>query len=300
MNHRELGVPLVEQSAEYAGALERFRGQITGRDAAAGKCQIGDIVRAYQTRQPVEVETFSPYLADHNLVSGEIDDTRLLPEEETGLMVGRTLRELLPDARVISLYDEYNSGLPDSENAYGAPTADGPQIALAPEVKQHFRTEVERVMRQRGIIGSGDQEGVNYEFISESEKIHDAEELVRQLEGQGCIRRDGQAIYFSNPAPEQPAYREVTLRTKGGRWLCEALDASSYLKPENRAITHLVVLPEEFRAQQDKVWEVLKALAIVRPNTYHNIFFDKNLPPEAVAQVVREEFQNEFNRQSST
>jgi hypothetical protein len=84
-------------------------------------------------------------------------------------------------------------------------------------------------------------------------------------------------------------HRSFYLRTKDGRWLCEALDASTFLKAENRRITHIVVLPEYMKEQQDKVWEILRVLHIA-PHKYHNIFYDKTLPAEHIRHAIERAF----------
>ncbi|MEI8092000.1 MAG: hypothetical protein WCG98_07555 [bacterium] len=79
-------------------------------------------------------------------------------------------------------------------------------------------------------------------------------------DGQSYIQEMGKEILFVNPNAENPKYRKITLRKQNGHWMCEALDASSYIKPENLNITHLVILPTNFKEQQDKVWEMLRVL----------------------------------------
>ena len=72
--------------------------------------------------------------------------------------------------------------------------------------------------------------------------------------------------------------------------IAKALDASSYIKPENLEISHLVVLPEYFEEQQDKVWEVLRTLGIDNLH-YHNIFYAESADPKKVAEVIRIEIE---------
>ena len=131
-------------------------------------------------------------------------------------------------------------------------------------------------------------------FISESSKIHDAEELIKRLEAKGIIRYENGEIIFDNENAENPDYKEIKLRKKDGDWLCPALDASSYLKPENLDITHLVVLPEQhFKEEQDQVWEILRALGI-KSDRYHNIFYDERLEPGQAAEIIEKEFKKYF------
>ena len=269
-------------------------------------CQMNEVMEDYQSGRKVEFESFSPYLADYGLSTGEIWSDKLTDTDKVGIEVARTLREAFPKARLISLYDEYNTDMPDAADFYGSASReerdeqgrirrdehgnpiDAPQIQLSDDVKENFKRNIEKLLIEKGVLAETAVDGEEYLFISESEKIREAEILVQQLEANGNIRRDGEAIYFTNPDAENPAYQEIPLRTKSGRWLCEALDASSYIKPENLEITHLVVLPEAFKEQQNKVWEVLRVLGIDNTH-YHNIFFDEKQDPEKIVRALEEE-----------
>ena len=252
------------------------------------RCQLDKVVKAYNSGRRVEFESFSPYLSDYDLSTGRMREDNLTATDEIGLAIGKVLREEFPNARLISLYDEYNTEMPDTSNPRGIPEP-GPQITLPDETKRVFREDITQLLMKRSLISKNatDNDG-EYLLISESSKTEEAETLVNKLEANGNIEHDEQAIYFINPESENPAYRKIQLRTKAGRWLCEALDASSYIKPENLEITHLVVLPNHFKEQQDKVWEILRVLGI-KPTNYHNIFFDENNDPEIMAEVIKEE-----------
>ncbi|XOU95076.1 MAG: hypothetical protein ACNFW9_03350 [Candidatus Kerfeldbacteria bacterium] len=269
-------------------------------------CQMNEILEDYRSGRKVEFESFSPYLADYDLSSGKIWSDKLTDTDKVGIEVAKTLTESFPKARLISLYDEYNTDMPDATDLLGKPKKiqtdeqghaittekgdplDAPQLQLSDGVKENFKRSVEGLLKEKGVMSEDATEGKEYLLISESEKIIEAEELVKQLEANGNIRRKGEAIYFTNPDAENPAYGEIPLRTTNGRWLCEALDASSYIKKENLDITHLVVLPEAFKDQQNKVWEVLRVLGIDNTH-YHNIFFDEKQDPEVVARTIKEE-----------
>lgn len=257
------------------------------------RCQFEDI---FESKFPVEFESFSPYLADYNLATGEIWEDKLTKTDQIGIAIAKMLRGKFPEARMISLYDEYNTDMPYSSDIFGRPTSTGPQIKLPESTKINFRENIKEFLEKKGLIKLDDKEGKNFLLISESEKIKDAEELVKKLEeleklkNTRFIKRDGEAIYFVNEKAENPLYREITLRTKNGRWLCEALDASSYIKEENKKITHLVVLPNHFKEQQDKVWEMLRVLGIDSTH-YHNIFYDEKVDTETITRVIREEIE---------
>ena len=259
------------------------------------KCQMDEIIKAYEKGRDVEFESFSPYLADYNTKTGEIWEDKLTKTDTIGIAIAKMLKNEFPNAQMVSLYDEYNSEMPYATDVRGRPKP-GPQIEFPETVKLNFRNSIEQLLRNKGVI-EGKEKG-NYLFVSESSKIKDAEELVKRLEDVYKITRDGQAIYFVNPEAENPDYRKIPLRTKNGRWLCEALDASSYLDPKNLEITHLVILPNVFKEEQDKVWEILRVLGI-KPTNYHNIFFNENLPPDEVKNTIEEKIKNTERKSAS-
>ncbi len=255
------------------------------------KCQMDTLLAECKSGRPLEFESFSPYLADYNRKTGDIWENMLVKSDEIGLAVAKTLREEFPEARMISLYDEYNSEMSDSSDARGLPLRDAPQLPISDTAKINFKKNIENILQHRGVLKNDDAAGKNYLLISESEKVNEAEQLVARLEnvnGKNYLQKNGEAIKFINPDAENPEYSEITLKTKNGRWMCEALDASSYLKPENLQISHLVVLPDHFVKQQDKVWEILRVLGI-EPDNYHNIFYDENLPPDKVTAIIKQE-----------
>ncbi len=241
----------------------------------------------------IEFETFSPYLADYNLTTGEIDKNRLIPMDNIGLKLSKTFREIFPQGRLVSFYDEYNTGMSDSSDPRGIPLPDGKQVILPDQVKEKFRKSIVDLLKEEGAISPDAAEGDTYLMVSESSKQDHAKNLAIKLKEKGLlvgdIEQDGE-LKFANPDAENPIFREIALRTKNGRWLCEALDASAFLSPENLDITHVVVLPEQFRDQQDKVWEMLRVLGI-KPENYHNIFYDENINPEIAISTIKGEFE---------
>lgn len=76
------------------------------------KCQLDRLVKSYDEGKRVEIESFSPYLSDYNMVTGEIWEENLHPADAIGLEVAEFMRKRFPEARLVSLYDEYNSGIP--------------------------------------------------------------------------------------------------------------------------------------------------------------------------------------------
>ncbi len=257
------------------------------------KCQMNDFLKAVKEGKRIDIETFSPYLADYNNVTGEIWESGLTNADAIGIALAKMMREQFSDARMVSLYDEYNSDRSDVQDECGRPVQ-GKQRPFDEKTNAAFHASLLRLLREKGVISPSDHEGDQYLLISESEKIRDAEELVNRLQKGGYIQNgEGEEIFFHSPVAENSANQHIPLRTKNGRWLCEALDAASFLKEENREITHLVVLPIHFREQQDKVWEILRVLGI-QPTNYHNIFFDdKKSTPDGVVSAVRQAIDRE-------
>ena len=283
-----------ELAAKLSAELQSLEKEATREGVDFSKCQFSDL---FEAGLPVEFECFSPYLSDYNLATGEIWEDKLTNTDEIGLGLAKMLRQKFSDARMICLYDEYNTEMPDATDEYGRPSRqarnssgelvkdtkgnmkDAPQIQLSDEIKQTFKLNIEKLLPDKNKL-----------LISESEKIKDAEVLVEKLDQAGFIKKDGQAIYFINQNAENPLFSEITLRAPNGHWMCEALDSSSYIKPENLNINHLVILPNHFKVQQDKVWEILRCLG-VKSNHYHNIFYDEKSDPETVTRVIREEIE---------
>lgn len=314
----------MEMPERYTIDQARFieeRERIVHRGVDFTFCQMKEIVQAQKNNQRIEWEGVSPYVADYDMHTGEIWRDKLVKADMIGIALGKMLREKFPEARMVSIYDDYNTNLPDSSLWNGAPTKqidgkDAPQLKLPDEVRANFRLNEEKLLREEGVIKKDDVEGKNYLLISETEQIQAAGELVKKLERINRIVRNGEAIYFVEMSETERSedkinglirslergelkgtekYQVIPLRTKSGRWLCEALDASSFIKPENLEITHLVILPKEFEEQQNKVWEILKTLGI-QPNHYHNIFYDaKSVSPETAVQVVQEEIETYQN-----
>jgi len=278
---------LEKKQQEEMEAMEKIT---TKEGVNFSRCQMKKIIEGQRNGRKIEFESFSPYLSDYNMATGEIWEDKLTKGDAIGIAIGKVLRESFPQARLISLYDEYNSEIPDSADPTGKPIVEGSQIVFPEETKLNFRKSLEEIMRKKGLVRGNDEEGKDFLFVSESSKTRDATALVSKLEEVGKIKHDGQAIYFVNPDAENPEYREITLRTTNGRWLCEALDASAFIKPENLEVTHLVVLPDHFKKQQDKVWEILRILGIESDN-YHNIFYNEDMPPGKAAEIIRKEIE---------
>jgi hypothetical protein len=250
------------------------------------RIQIADVIRQRDLGAPIEFETLGPYLADYMKSGGVMALANLTPEDAIGLKLSKTFRMLFPDARLVSLYDEYNYATLRSLSDLAR---DESQQVFTPLEKSTFKQSLIKLFKDCGAISEDAVGGQEFLMIAESSKAKDAETLVGRLDALGCIRQDENKIVFVNEEAENPLYRKIPLRTAGGRWLCEALDAATYLKTENSEIVHIVVLPDYMKMQQDKAWEIMRVLG-VKPHKYHNIFFDEQLAPEHVARVVEGAF----------
>jgi hypothetical protein len=242
------------------------------RDAAAGA--------------PIEYETLGPYLSSYIHVGGRMTQDNLIPEDAIGLALAVTFRKLLPHGMPVSLVDEYNGALWSADAA----ARDDQQPSFSAATKRDFMDSMVQLFKDAGALAVDATEDKDYLLLPESAKIEAAEKLVKKLEASGNVARgEGDELLFVNEHAENPLHRSFHLRTKRGRWLCEALDASSFLEPHNRHITHIVVLPEYMKEQQDKVWEILRVLGIA-PSKYHNIFYDKSLPAAHIQQAIERAF----------
>lgn len=252
------------------------------------KCDLALVWKSYLEGVPLEIETFSPYLSDHDQRNGSF--IGLTRAEEIGLVIGRYLKTIFTKSKTISLYDDYNNTLRDSTDFFGRPTKSSQMLAFSEKAKAGFLSNVRRKLQEYGLIRKNEKEGQDYKLVSESSKIQDADKFVGLLEKKGLIKRNGQEIKFVNSNSENPLYKTIPLRDSQGKWLCEALDASSFMDPENVRKTHLVILPQSFVEQQDKVWEMLRLMDI-SPRNYHNIFFDENLSPEEVRSRIEQKLE---------
>jgi len=287
---REAARERLELAKEMDEKIKNIAERLVINGVDFSKAQLNRYIESYyKIGERTEFESFSPYLFDYNTLTGEVWEDKLMPQDMVGVEIAGFIKNRFPKARMISLYDEYNSDLSSTSDAYGAPTSEGSQLEFPENARENFRTNIELLLRKKGVLKDDSEDGKDYLFISESDKIKDAEKLVEALEGKGFIKRNGEEINFVDPNAENPEYMKIQLRTPNGRWRCEALDASSYIKPENLNINHLVILENHFEKQQDRVWEILRTLGI-KPLNYHNIFFDKNSPPELVVKTIEEEF----------
>lgn len=246
------------------------------------RMQIPTILSQYAEGSRIEFETLGPYLSNYVHSNGIITLDNITNEDAIGLELARLFRTLFPDGRLISLYDDYNGkpALQDDNDAY---------VPFDALMTRNFRISLRDLFRSQGVILPAHKTTEDFLLLSEAASISAADELVHNLEMRGYIRRMEQAIIFFNNDAENPLHRYFYLRTRQGRWLCEALDAATFLAEHNLQVVHIVALPDYMRPQQDKVWEILRVLGL-QPARYHNIFFNPRGDPKAVADCVLKAF----------
>jgi len=225
---------------------------------------------------PLEIETFAPYLANYRKQGYTANIQNLTVEDEIGLQLAILLKSSFPTSRLISLFDDYNANLSNQLPITGSFSSEESDV-FKKSLADLYRVNLPPTMNK---------EGVDYLLIAESSMTVPAEELVRRLEATGNIIREDGRITFINRHAENPLHQQITLRTSKGKWLCEALDAATFLREENLEIVHIVALPDYMRDQQDKVWEILRVLGI-KPYSYHNIFYSCDVSPEIIMQTIK-------------
>jgi hypothetical protein len=186
-----------------------------------------------------------PYIADYNMATGEIWEDNLTKTDEIGLEIMKYVRRLFPEAKPISLYDEYNTVMRDSSLPTGRPTTEGSSVVMPEETRLSFKESLERLFRKNEVILEGEVEGPEADFllISETEKTQDAPKLVTELEKKGLIEYGAdEEIWFQNNIAdcEDPRYLRIKLRIAGGKgkWRRDLmsdyrLDFDSYVGPKD-------------------------------------------------------------------
>lgn len=245
------------------------------------RVQLEALLRQRDSGGAIEFETLGPYLGSYVANGGTMTPATLINEDMIGLRLAALFHRIFPDSRLVALCDEYNAGI------LGTGTY---EIANFPAAtKQAFMESLLELLRAHEAVSAKAIAGQEYLFIAESSQALDAPHLVDALERQGKILRKDGEVFFYNESAELPLHRQFKLRAKNGRWLCEALDATTYLKAENLHITHIVVLPDYMKIQQDRVWEMLRVLGM-QPTKYHNIFYDPEADADQIVRVVATAF----------
>ncbi len=248
----------------------------TTGDVNFSRVQSDDIRRLLAIGENLEFEALGPYLSDYLSYQGVISRDNLTPVDAIGLVVAASLRKIFPDALTVSFYDDYN------------PLAFS-TAHFTPDTKVMFCRSLVSLMQSAGIIPPRPKAWKDYVLLSESNQVAHADKLVSMLAAHKKIERNGQEIFFVNSRAENPLHYRFCLRTKAGRWTCEALDAAAFLPQLHLQNIHLIVLPNYMKEQQDRVWELLRVIGI-KPDHYHNIFFNPTANPTQVARQIEAYF----------
>jgi hypothetical protein len=270
-------------NAQLLKRLDEYEQSFVVSGVNFSRADMNAIMRYYAEGEAVEFETVGPYLANYLASDGVMSIDNLIPEDLIGVRLAALFRKIFPKARLVALCDEYNHTV-----AY-KPADNIRTEPFTKAQKQAFFAGFKRVLEQAGAIPNNAIHGKEYLFVAESDNVAKAERLAALLGESGFTQEVNGALYFVNPAAENPLHRRFCLRTVQGRWLCEALDAAGFLSPDNKNITHLIVLPDYMKAQQDRVWEILRVLGHT-PSRHHNLFFDSSQPAEDIVNNVARAF----------
>lgn len=296
-----------EMKLQLEAELKELEKERTVNGVDYSYCQFWKIAAEYnnkdtdgQPKKVISIESFSPYLKDYldylstaNSDNHELRSKLVLrKEDEIGIRILLKLLDKMPEAHIVSLFDEYNLWA-SASNVLGRPldiseykSKDDPDMqkrqtaydanyvrgeAEAPNsLKQAFRILVKQIMIDSKVISEEDTEGAEgkYNLLSESEKVPDAISLVELLNEQGLIEgdisSDNSELYFQNTKEgcEDPRYMRILLRDAQGHWQCPALDASSYLDKENdsrkekyknKNVIHLTILADGTREENGRL-----------------------------------------------
>ena len=254
------------------------------------RAQLAEIAKAIVAGASLEIETWGPYLMDYDVVNGTLDHENLTLPDQIGLAIAQGLSKIIPKYKIVSLIDDYHSGVPDF--GHGRASGEGftrqvyPQLPISIEARLNFRGNVQSTLEERGIIDGKEKQLIS---LFESERAGDADQMIAQLRSKGMIEEQPSGrIDFVNPAATDPKYRRITLKTAHGKYVCYALDAAAYINnPKNFEDTvHLIILPsQQFLVEQDTTFAILEALGM-KPTNYHNIFYDKAGDPAEITTAI--------------
>ena len=274
------------------------------------------IAAMLQGRPPIDVETVGPYACEHLAPDGtlQIDESNIPNDERIGIELSVLFRQLADVSesrfRIVVLMDELNN--------YREGNLANKRFTE--QEQDEYVTVMADHLKRKGIIREGDRMGGEVLLLRETEQVAKVPQLVEALsesdKGRIVKEKDEEGRETVTFVPNEDFVDSLGLKSKnrrrefknkgivlqqGGEPLCQALDASAFLGEENKDIMHLVMLDHDMTAQQDKVFAILSALDIVRPNTYHNIFTDSdNVTPEAAVYAVSKLLSTELKRLQGT
>ncbi|MGI5206032.1 hypothetical protein ACQEU6_31225 [Spirillospora sp. CA-108201] len=255
----------------------------------ASRLQPDRVIEAADHGGVILVEAPGLYFVDYG---GRVTSENLLPEDRLGLEFAsrlvKALRDDYPDAKVVvvGLYDDYNP--------YSHSTPRGAvSWPFDPDRVREFRESVPGVLEEAGVISPGADRRDHVEFW-EADMVSAAHNLIDELTGSGyTIESDGRLDYV-NPEVENPEHFRFPLRKENGHLACEVLDLVKVLKSMeilraanlDREMRLVVALPEYFRKQQDRLWELLRIFG-VQYYEYHNVFYPEDALPGEVTRAAQ-------------
>lgn len=254
---------------------------------------LDDVLAAMINGAPyVEFETVGPYAVHHLNNSGflDISHENLPPDEKTGMLIAcmwRSITRGLDNVRMVALLDDLSN---DFDREFTDNERDRYVVAMV------------EILRAYGAILPDDVPAKDYLLIRESEMIPEVEQLITRLQksgvGEVVSTFDGDITFYptdvfiqSLSLKSENLTREFRRRgillKRHGRPTCQALDAASFLKPQNLDIVHLVILDKSFISQQHKTFALIRALDITSKDRHHNIFFDsEKLSPNLITYAM--------------
>jgi hypothetical protein len=253
----------------------------------------------------IEIQTVGPYATlhfDEHKNKIEFDYSKMSLDEIAGLELAKYLKKIFRLSRahmkIVALLDDFNfsSNLPISQLEYSD--------------KYTYLANVTKVLSDYQIIEPHEKPGIDYILILESEQVSKINELIQRLKislnGKVVASKESTRFYPSDDLIKTLRLSESTneelkkhgiVLIKNDTPTCTALDTCTFLGNQNKFILHLIILPQKFNKQQDKVYSLLRALDITTPNNFHNSFFDiSKFTKEALVYVFLNNLRREFQR----
>jgi hypothetical protein len=260
---------------------------------------------------PIEIQTVGPYACAHiDKESGLLafDKNRLSADEKTGLLLASVIKKLArvsrSKIRIVTLLDEFNHHIDSEKNR-----------EFTQEERYMYVAFVAQLFMEMNIIKSDERPGIDYVVLLESEQTKKFPELLkllkRNLKGEVKTTLDGKGMetisFFPNEdllatlrlskSRNQELRKTGVLLSTNGRATCQALDASTFLKTQNKNFLHFIMLGDHFSSQQDKVYTLLRALDITNAQKYHNTYFNADkLPSDVVVLILLHVLHKEVGR----
>jgi hypothetical protein len=253
----------------------------------------------------IEIQTVGPYATlhlDEENMKIEFDYSKMSEDEIAGLELAKYLKKIFRLSRahmkIVALLDDFNF------------SDDMPKSQLEYSEKYTYLAHVTRVLSEYQIIEPHEKPGIDYILILESEQVPKIDTLIQKLKislnGKVVETKDYTRFYPSDDLIKTLRLAESTneelkkhgiVLVRNGKPTCAALDTCTFLGNQNKYILHLIILPQRFSRQQDKVYTLLRALDMTTANNFHNTFFDiSKFTKETLVYVFLSNLKREFQR----